>query len=108
MLLLEEQQLFFISTKPNIDIVEQTTEATKPKKRKKNSSKDEGRKFPKYNQSIEQSFEKFLFGKSLPKVKIDESSSSSSSDEESDTEYYKPVQKTSVPEDSSSDSDSGK
>ena len=58
-------------------------ETEKPtKKRKKNSEAEEGKKFPKYNQSIEQSYEKFLFGKtSLHSAKLDSSDSESSEDE---------------------------
>ena len=58
-------------------------ETEKPaKKRKKNSESEEGKKFPKYNQSIEQSYEKFLFGKtSMHSAKLDSSDSESSEDE---------------------------
>ena len=56
---------------------------------------------------MEQSYEKFLFGNSFPKTKIDESSSDSSSDE-SDIEDVGPVHKITAKVDSDSDStDSG-
>ena len=54
---------------------------------------------------MEQSYEKFLFGNSFPKSKIDESSSDSSSDE-SDIEDVGPVHKITAQVDSDSDSDS--
>ena len=56
---------------------------------------------------MEQSYEKFLFGNSFPKTKIDESSSDSSSDE-SDIEDVGPVHKITAQVDSDWDStDSG-
>ena len=106
-----EEQLFCISTKPTLDINSQSENNSEmlPKKRKKNS-KEEGRKYPKYNEDMEQSYEKFLFGNSFPKAKIDESSSSGSSSDESDIEDVGPAHKiiAKVDSDSDSDSDSGK
>ena len=93
-------------------------ETEKPaKKRKKNSESEEGKKFPKYNQSIEQSYEKFLFGKtSLHSAKLD-SSDSESSEDENDEKVEKIIQqkptKTKITysdkdsESSSEESDSG-
>ena len=68
-------------------------ETEKPaKKRKKNSDSEEGKKFPKYNQSIEQSYEKFLFGKtSMHSAKLD-SSDSESSENENDEKVEKIIQ----------------
>ena len=104
-----EEQLFCISTKPTLDNSHSENPEMLPKKRKRNSKQEEkeGRKYPKYNEAIEQSYEKFLFGNSFPKTKIDESSSDSSSDE-SDIEDVGPVHKITAQVDSDSDStDSG-
>ena len=78
-----EQQLFYISSEPSTNEEMAKVETEKPaKKRKKNSESEEERKFPRYNQSIEQSYEKFLFGKtSLHSAKLDSSDSESSEDE---------------------------
>ena len=78
-----EQQLFYISNQPSTNEEIAKGETEKPaKKRKNNSESEEERKFPRYNQSIEQSYEKFLFGKtSLHSAKLDSSDSESSEDE---------------------------
>ena len=104
-----EEQLFCISTKPTLDNSHSENPEMLPKKRKRNSKQEEkeGRKYPKYNEAIEQSYEKFLFGNSFPKAKIDESSSSgSSSSDESEVEDVGPAHKITAKVDSESDSDS--
>ena len=105
-----EEQLFCISTKPTLDNSHsENPEMLMPKKRKRNSKQEEkeGRKYSKYNEAIEQSYEKFLFGNSFPKAKIDESSSSgNSSSDESEVEDVGPAHKITAKVDSESDSDS--
>ena len=107
---ISEEQLFCISTKPTLDNNSQSennSEIPSNSKKRKKQQEKEGRKYPKYNEAMEQSYEKFLFGNSFPKTKIDESSSDSSSDE-SDIEDVGPVHKITAKVDSDSDStDSG-
>ena len=107
---ISEEQLFCISTKPTLDNNSQSennSEIPSNNKKRKKQQEKEGRKYPKYNEAMEQSYEKFLFGNSFPKTKIDESSSDSSSDE-SDIEDVGPVHKITAQVDSDSDStDSG-
>ena len=84
---------------PESDSDVQEEESKKSKKRKKMMGKDD-RKYPRYNQAVEQSLEKFLFGKVTQKVKDEESS-----DEDSETETKQKPQWSSV-QAADSDSDS--
>ena len=105
---IEANDMFQISKEPtevkndvsdsDSDVEEE--ESKKSKKRKKMMGKED-RKYPRYNQAVEQSLEKFLFGKVTQKVKEEEDSS----DEDSETESKQKPQWSSV-QAADSDSDS--
>ena len=114
---MEANELFQISKEPTESKVKTDSESEpepepepKSKKRKKTMKNDnDSRKYPKYNQAVEQSLEKFLFGKVSKQVLEPESS-----DEESEPEMSKQkpqwssIQSGSDSDSESSDSEGGK
>ena len=111
---MEANELFQISKEPTESKVKTDSESEpeepepKSKKRKKTMKNDDSRKYPKYNQAVEQSLEKFLFGKVSKQVLEPESSDEESEPESKQKPQWSSIQSGSDSDSESSDSEGGK